>query len=222
MSLKRLLGVAATLAVVASGLTGCNQGLKAEHDRLYNENLGLRDDVAQLNEALDACEQQRSDLLNELSQARIENRDLLGQLQEKPAAPEQTDTGFGGIQGVGSEFRPGEVAAIVEGDVLFDSGQVTLKAASKSALDRIASVLNSRYSGRAIRVEGHTDSDPIKKSKWVTNDRLSCERAMAVKEYLQSRGVAADRLYVAGFGSTRPAGSKAKSRRVEIVVILGG
>jgi flagellar motor protein MotB len=88
----------------------------------------------------------------------------------------------------------------------------------RKELDRIASKLTKNYRGAAIRIEGHTDSDPIKRSKWSSNDALSQARADAVKKYLVSKGVSASRLESIGYGSSQPKGTKATSRRVEIVV----
>lgn len=205
------------LLVLTMGLTGCNNKLKDENARLLSENAGLRDQISQTEDALQSAERQRADLAAEASRYRQQNQDLMN---AKPATGTQPNTGFEGIKGVSGENRPGEVAAVVEGDLLFDSGKVTLKASAKSSLDQVARVLNGQYSGKTIRVAGHTDSDPIKKSAWKTNDRLACERAMAVKDYLVSKGVDGSRMYVAGFGPNEPKGSKAQSRRVEVVVML--
>ncbi len=210
-------GLASTFLVV--GLTGCNKGTKAERDQLFTENQDLRNQVADLNQALDACESDRGGMASDLAGYRDENGRLQAQLDEQATTPNST-TGFEGIPGVTGTQSAGEVSARVAGDVLFASGMVDLKSSAKSTLDSVANVLNSTYSGMTIRVEGHTDSDPIKKSGWKTNDRLSAERAMAVKEYLKTRGVAASRIYVAGFGLNRQLGSKEQSRRVEIVVLL--
>jgi len=214
-NVSRVMGLMALL-MLAMGATGCNNQLKDENSRLHGENAGLRDQLAEMEDALQSAERQRAELAAEASRYRQENQAL----QSKGSQPAQRPTGFEGIDRVTGEFRPGEVAAIVEGDVLFDSGKVILKAAAKSSLDKLASVLNSQYGGRQIRVEGHTDTDPIKKSEWKTNDRLACERAMAVKEYLAGKGVDGSRMYVSGWGPNRPKGGKAQSRRVEIVVML--
>ena len=87
-------------------------------------------------------------------------------------------------------------------------------------LDQVAGVLNSTHAGRTIRIAGHTDTDPIRKSGYKSNYHLGFERGFAVREYLISRGVAADRVYLASHGPDEPQGSKAQSRRVEIVVIM--
>src|SRR5690606_7017515 len=115
-----------------------------------------------------------------------------------------------------------EVVVSVAGDVLFDSGKATLKPAAKQKLDQVARIIRTQYPGQIIRVEGYTDSDPIRKSGWKTNERLSGERAMAVEEYLVSKGLSRDQIYYAGFGSSKPRASKKDSRRVEIVILAAG
>lgn len=217
MRMSRVMGMVG-LALMLSAATGCSNDLKAERDQLKDENLQLRDDLAEARSALESCEDERSDLTEQNSKLRMDLANA-AQLQQPQQQPQAGDTGFENIEGVTGESRPGEVAAVVEGDMLFASGSIELKTEAKRSLDKVASVLNSEYSGLMIRIEGHTDSDPIRRSKWGTNDRLSCERAMAVKEYLKSKGVSGDRMYVSGFGPIRLKESKARSRRVEVVVL---
>jgi len=206
------LGAVALLALTA-GLGGCNKGAKDRAALLENENVELRTRNRQLATALDSAEQDRAVLQGELQAIQQEN----DRLRSDPTAGL---TGFEGIEGVTSTaLASGEVVLDVAGDVLFDSGQVTLKSRAKQTLDRIATVLNNDYPGRLVRVGGHTDSDPIRKSKWGTNERLAAERALAVEEYLVSKGVGQGRTYVAAFGPTFPKGNKSQSRRVEIVVM---
>lgn len=75
-----------------------------------------------------------------------------------------------------------------------------------------------------VDVVGHTDSDPIKKSKWKDNWQLSAERALAVLRYLNSKGISSEKIRAVAAGSSRPVASnksssgKAQNRRVEIVV----
>jgi chemotaxis protein MotB len=213
----KVLGTSALMVALLVGLTGCNKNINAENERLLSENAGLRDQLSQMEEALQSAERQRSELAAEASRYRQENSNLQGQLNTKPA---QARKGFEGIPGVGSESRPGEIAAVVESDLLFDSGKAELKASAKKTLSDVASVLKREYGGQKIRIDGHTDTDPIKKSAWKTNDRLSCERAMAVKDYLLTLGIPSDRMHVSGYGPSVPKGSKDKSRRVEVVVLM--
>jgi len=192
-------------------LGGCAAVSEDEYQAALDENRTLRQQVASLDDQLAACESDNRALVSN-------NETLSAQLASQPA-PTASDSGFEGIEGSSIVRREGATALAIEGDLLFASGSVTLRPAAKAALDRVASVINSRYSGYTIRVEGYTDSDPIRKSDWKTNERLSSERALAVESYLVSRGVDADAIYSAAFGPSYPQSTKSQSRRVEIVVL---
>jgi flagellar motor protein MotB len=111
------------------------------------------------------------------------------------------------------------------GDALFDPGQAILKSDAKTNLNKVAAVLKKQWAGKTVKVQGHTDSDPIKKSHWASNQDLSQARANAVRDYLISQGVDANHVTAEGFGDTKPkdpaktSAAKAKNRRVEIVVV---
>ncbi|MGE5192977.1 MAG: flagellar motor protein MotB [Deltaproteobacteria bacterium] len=112
----------------------------------------------------------------------------------------------------------------LESAQLFGPGKAELKSDVGPTLDRIAQALKSDYSGRLVGIEGHTDSDPITRSKWKNNHELAVARAVALFTALKQRGVSESQLFVAGYGPNRPlAGDKSKqaksqNRRVEIVV----
>jgi outer membrane protein OmpA-like peptidoglycan-associated protein len=130
-----------------------------------------------------------------------------------------------GIEGIETSYdkNAGTMTVNLPGDVLFDSGHETIKESAKTTLNKIASALKKDYAGKAIRVEGHTDSDPIVKTKdrYLDNLDLSLSRAAAVTRYLEGQGIAAKQITTSGFGQTKPRGSdKAKNRRVEIVVVV--
>ncbi len=201
------------LIAAATALTGCDN-YKKKYELVYAENIELRQRLDASNADLEVCQSDRDNLL-----AKLSDMEKMQASTVTPAAA--ANTGFEQIGGISVERGArGEVTVRVPGDVLFASGQVSLKSAAKNTLGQIASVLKSQYTGRTVRVEGYTDTDPIKKSKWKDNEELSTQRALAVERYLASRGVDADRMYSAGFGASKPMSSKAKSRRVEIVVIM--
>jgi flagellar motor protein MotB len=202
-TVHKAIKVMAALCLGASALGGCATGNPDE--ALVQENLELRQQRSELERQLAECEQ-RYAMLDE------QNRQL-GQLGASGA------TGFEGIDGVTVGRSAGEVTVGIAGDVLFASGSAALRPEAKSSLDRVVSNIKERYPGRVIRVEGHTDTDPIRKSKWETNERLSSERALAVEAYLVSRGLDNKVVYSAAFGSAQPKNSKKDSRRVEIVII---
>lgn len=149
--------------------------------------------------------------------------DLQRQIAELNKSPADA-TGFG--KGYDVKFDPtaGTITVTLENTILFNSGQATLKKATSAELDHIESVLRQRYSNNQIDVVGHTDTDPIKKSKWKDNLELSAQRALTVVRYLIQRGVDERRIRAVGCGAARPVASnatsagKAKNRRVEIVV----
>ena len=110
----------------------------------------------------------------------------------------------------------------VAGGVLFAPGQNTLSEQGRKTLTELAAKLVSEK----VRVEGHTDDTPIQRSQWGTNLRLSVERAMVVADFLiQTGGLKADSISVAGYGEFRPAvqgtddASRQKNRRVELLML---
>ena len=104
------------------------------------------------------------------------------------------------------------------GDVLFDTGQATLKPGANLALNRLAIFLSANPQTKII-VEGHTDS----RGSDEYNEVLSERRARAVATELMSRGLSADQLQTLGRGKGYPVASnntpegRQQNRRVEIV-----
>ena len=87
-------------------------------------------------------------------------------------------------------------------------------------LDAVASVLIGSYAGKTIRVGGHTDRDPIRKSGFKSNYHLGFERGYAVRDYLVKKGVASERIYLASYGPNRPRGTKSKSRLSRCIALV--
>jgi outer membrane protein OmpA-like peptidoglycan-associated protein len=104
------------------------------------------------------------------------------------------------------------------GDVLFDTGQATLKPGAASILDRVAAFMNDNPMVN-VRIEGHTDSTGSSDF----NQVLSQNRAAAAATALQTRGVPPGRVTAVGKGQELPVASNATSagrqqnRRVELV-----
>ena len=104
--------------------------------------------------------------------------------------------------------------------VLFDSGKATVKTDSYATLDAMAEIMKE-YEATNFSIEGYTDNvgNPEK------NLELSAERALAIKTYLISKGINANRLNSQGFGAAKPIASnkttagKSANRRVEIKVV---
>jgi chemotaxis protein MotB len=123
---------------------------------------------------------------------------------------------------VAVSWRNGMVSIGINNKVTFTPGSTRISPEGESILKRVAGVLKSRYQDKKIYVEGHTDTDPIQKTKdrFRSNRHLSAERADAVASYLvQSGGLRDDRIVIVGYGPNDPASSaKSENRRVEIVV----
>ncbi|MEM1098814.1 MAG: OmpA family protein [Planctomycetota bacterium] len=204
--------VAACLGLLVLVGPGCQSlsSLTQERDALYHQNRALQAKVDQLaaeNEALRSAPPPAP-------------APVAAPAEPAPAFLSLDGTGFQGIGGVEVDTSvANEVTVRVPGDVLFAPGQATLSNASKKTLREVAEALTDNYAGRQVIVEGHTDSDPIRKSNWDSNDELSEARAKAVAAYLAERGVSSTRINTVGLGASEPRGSdKAKNRRVEIVV----
>jgi outer membrane protein OmpA-like peptidoglycan-associated protein len=104
-------------------------------------------------------------------------------------------------------------------DVLFDTGRYSLKPGAREKLAKVAGILIA-YPGLNIAVGGYTDNvggDEM-------NQKLSENRAGAVREYLVAQGVATNSVGATGFGNSSPVASNENSsgrqenRRVELVV----
>ncbi len=110
-------------------------------------------------------------------------------------------------------------------EVLFDSGKAKLRKESYPILDKVVAVLKEKVPENEIGIEGHTDNEPIKYSRWNTNWELSAQRALSVLYYLEKEGIPSDKLSAVGYGEYRPIASNATAegkqfnRRVEIVVL---
>ncbi len=111
-------------------------------------------------------------------------------------------------------------AKIVVENILFNSGKTSLQPTSFAQLDKLANLLNENRDIR-IEVSGHTDNT----GSATVNKKLSKARALAVRNYLITKGVEEERLEYEGYGLDQPiapnntAEGRAQNRRVEIKVI---
>jgi len=195
---------------------GCQSKMYDENKALYDENKALRDQN-------DRLKQQQA-----MAQAQPPAQPVV-QAPPPPPVPESAPLPevhpkieqIGGLETAIN--KSGNTVVQLPSDVFFDSGQATLKQSAKESLGKVVSALNKKkYVSKQIIVEGHTDDQPIRVSKWASNQELSVARADAVKQYLIAHGVDQDRITTKGFGSTKPRDTdRAKNRRVEIVVMTG-
>jgi len=103
----------------------------------------------------------------------------------------------------------------------FDTAKSQIKADSQPVIDDIVNMLRQSPDLK-LSIEGHTDNDGTPES----NQKLSEERSLAVKNALIAQGINASRLAAKGYGLTRPVAEntteegKAKNRRVELVRVF--
>ena len=113
-------------------------------------------------------------------------------------------------------------------EVLFDSGEATLKPAGIAVFGKIGAVL-AKATDRRIEVQGHTDNVPITGAlakRFATNWELSAARATNVVRFLQDQAkLDPTRLCASGYAEFRPKGpndtaaGRRQNRRIEILLI---
>ena len=96
-----------------------------------------------------------------------------------------------------------------------------IRPVSYPIVDDVADLLRRNPQIRRVRVEGHTD--------WIGSDaynqKLSENRARAVRDYLIQKGVEPSRLEAVGYGESRPVADnntvqgRARNRRTEFTVL---
>lgn len=105
-------------------------------------------------------------------------------------------------------------------NVFFDSGKATLRPESNKELNELADYLNLKKT-LFIEIAGHTDNVGTPEA----NQKLSEERANAVRQYLLKKGIAAERVTAKGYGDTQPVAEndspagKQKNRRTEVHIL---
>ena len=208
--------------------TASNEAI-AKVDLLNQQLLALRNQMAALNEALNASEKKADDgdktikdlgtrlnaaLAREVQELQRYRSDFFGRLRE--LLKDRKD-----IRVVGDRF-------VFESEVLFASGQAALTPEGLAAMDQLASAIVElektipKEIDWALQVDGHTDARPISSPQFPSNWELSTARASSVVKYMITRGVPANRLVAAGYGEFRPIETGStddalqKNRRIEL------
>jgi chemotaxis protein MotB len=126
-----------------------------------------------------------------------------------------------GIRVVGDRF-------VFESSVLFDSAKADITGPGHQSLDDLAAAVTDLEREIPpdipwiLRIDGHTDNKPITGGPFKSNWDLSTARAVAVVQYLITKGIPPDRLAAAGFGEFQPIDpgtdddALARNRRIEL------
>ena len=117
---------------------------------------------------------------------------------------------------------------VFQSEVLFAKGDAEISPLGQTEMLKLADALRQLEAeipqdiAWVLRVDGHTDIDPIKSPFFQSNWELSSARAIAVVKYLIAQGVAPKHLVAAGFGEFQPLDvgtsedAKSQNRRIEL------
>ena len=187
----------------------------------------LREEKIVMNQRIEELQRERDDLDTRYNLSEQEKASLIEERDRLENARRSMEERLQG-SGASVRIKEGKISVMLPSSILFNSGQTKLKKAAKNSLTKVCNVLKKDFPNATIRIEGHTDSDPLKRTKNVykSNWELSALRASNVLHYLvDSCRLDPKKLYIAGFGKHQPVasnkskGGKKKNRRVEIVIL---
>jgi chemotaxis protein MotB len=204
-------GQANTLAGQLEGEKKLSARALAQVEVLNQQIAALRRQLAAIEASLAATEQKDKE-----SQARI--ADLGSRLNLALAARVQELTKFRSdffgklreILGNRPDVRIVGDRFVLQSEVFFDVGKAELLPTAKTELDKVGDALAGLEKqipadiAWVLRVDGHTDVRPISGGVFKSNWDLSAARAIAVVQYLVTKGVSPQHLVAAGFGEFQP------------------
>lgn len=156
-------------------------------------------------------------------ESRAEDATLQGHLQKMSEDLETAMQDLIDQEMIRIERTPFWVEVEIKADILFPSGSAEIETPAQAVLDRIAAILAERP--YPIRIEGHTDTRPIKTAQFPSNWELSAARAARIVRLFEGHGINPGRMVVAGLGENQPLADNATeegrnhNRRVTIVIL---
>jgi chemotaxis protein MotB len=221
-----VLAVAAALAafflLYYQPLTREREEARREASLCVQERSTLKSRVSDLESMLGELKQQSAGLADQVRQKEEELAKVQA-TQDELVTGLQQEIADGQIQ---VERLQGQLRVDVVDEILFDSGDATVKPAGKAVLKKVATVLAN--TGRQIRVLGHTDNVPITgrlADRYPTNWELSAARAVNVVRFLNEEvGLDPTKLSASAQSQFRPratndtAEGRQHNRRIEILL----
>ena len=215
----------------ATSLDRDNQELASMLAQSRQQTQVMQDQVVALRDQLGGATSQLAQLKTEYEETNRKAETLAASVRRRTTASISPNNS---LQDRLPVFDVPGVQARADGDVirielasagLFESGSARLLQQAGPLLDRVIAQILRTYPYQMIGIEGHTDADALKNSKWASNQQLSVGRAMAVYDHLAGRtGVNPGQMFVVGHGANHPVVSngteagKQRNRRVELVV----
>ena len=214
---RDLLAVQTTRERQESNLDSRQQKINALEEQLADmqqTNDQLLATVEELNRALE-----KEKIARQARVAKVKNTydQLVGALEEEIERGELTISNL-----------EGQVSVNLLNQILFDSGETSIKPEGRKVLKSLGDVLN-KFPEKALRIEGHTDDVKISsrlKERYPTNWELSTARATSVVHFLQDEvGLPGERLGAAGYSEYRPVADndtpegRARNRRIQILLV---
>jgi len=201
----------------------------AQVELLNQQIAALRRQLAALNEALEASEAKDADAQAQITDlGKRLNTALAQKVQELARYRSEF---FGRLRKILSQREEIQVVGdrfVFQSEVLFPKGSAVMDFTGNLEMDKLAIALNELEQeippdiSWVLRVDGHTDADPIQTTQFKSNWELSAARAIEVVKYLVSKGVAPEHLVAAGFGEFQPIDpgtdeeAKTRNRRIEL------
>jgi len=188
---------------------------------------GLREEKVLMTQRIEDLQRENEGLDSKYAISEGENARLIAERNRLESAQRSMENRLKGT-GISVKIKEGHISVVLPSSVLFNSGQTKLKKEATGSLSKVCRVLEKDFPNETIRIEGHTDNDPIRRTKqlYKSNWELSAMRAATVLHYLiDNCHLDPDKLYLSGFGEYQPVASnkdksgKKKNRRVEIVVL---
>lgn len=202
-------------------LVGCvsGRGYRKQNDMLKRMVTELKTDNENLKSDLGVLQAERERLIEKNQELRrqlplqitfIDGLDLiLEQLREK---------------GLDFTYRGGYPTVVLSG--IFSPGKATVSRRGEKELIKIGKAIKAELPACSLRVDGYTDSQPIKKTKkHKSNKALSLARAQLIADFLKTK-YGFERVDCRGLGEANPiannktAVGRGKNRRVEIVMMV--
>jgi chemotaxis protein MotB len=222
-------GRAATLEAQLAQQRQQSQAALTQIELLNQQIAALRRQLASLEEALGASEARDKEAQSRITDlGRRLNLALAQRVQELSRYRSEFFGRLREILAERSDIRVVGDRFVFGSEVFFGSSQAELEPGGRAELDKLAAALLQLEKdiptdiAWVLRVDGHTDARPMQGGRFRSNWELSASRAIAVVQYLISKGIAPQRLVAAGFGEFQPIDqgegpeALARNRRIEL------